>query len=161
MRLDRSARALPPFGSADDGGQFPVSRPAAGASDCGGNRTVHQWRTSVARSRGTARMGREGNAVRAAHALETRCCRDVNGGLPGADPYVVPKGGKSACHNTLGQLRCAMWPVGRRTSRTAYSPIKFRSRLSVAPHGSHPCTGIRSPAIVRLQSACAAITGNG
>ena len=34
----------------------------------------------------------EGNAVRAAHALETRCCRDVNGGLPGADPYVVPKG---------------------------------------------------------------------
>ena len=39
-------------------GRFPVTRPPAGTSDCGGDRTIDQWRTSVARSRGTARMGR-------------------------------------------------------------------------------------------------------
>ena len=40
--------------------------------------------------------------------------------VPGADRYVVPKGRKSACHNVLGQIRCAKWPVDRRTSRTYF-----------------------------------------
>ena len=46
----------------------------------------------------------EGNVVRTARALEARCRRDASAGLPGADPYVVPTGGKSARRNALGQL---------------------------------------------------------
>ena len=124
--------ALPPSGLADDGGRFPVSRPPVGASDCGGDRTVYHWKTSVARSCGIARMGRGkssesatptrcGERRQGCSRARTRCRRDASGGLPGADRHMVPKGGQSACHNALEQLRCTMWPVERRTSRVHLS----------------------------------------
>ena len=75
------------------------------------------------------------NAVRVAHALETRCFRDACGGLLGANLNVVPKDGKSMCHNALGQSRCAMWPVGRRTSRL--QPFTARICVCVIQTGNH------------------------
>ena len=50
----------------------------------------------------------EGNVVRAPHALEARCPREANDGLPGTGRCLVPKGGEFACQNALGRLRCAM-----------------------------------------------------
>ena len=118
MRLDRSARGSASFRLS--GWRCPG---VVGPLEWGvGNRANQRHRRG------------EGNAVRAAHALDTRSCRDANGGLPGADRYVVPKGGQSACHNALGQLRCAMWPApsrdspsrARLSSEDATRPIRSR-----------------------------------
>ena len=120
--------------TADDRGRLSVTSPPATASDCGADRTADQWTRRWSGAVGPLEWGvgnvankqhrrGEGNAVRVAHALETRCCRGGNGGLPGTGRYVLPKGGKSACHNALGRLRCAMWSVGRRISRLGVSGL--------------------------------------